>query len=176
MIGEAASTGLHGAGCLASNTLLEALVFGALTAAALRASHQDIPATRTTLTRVRAEHLPDLAARETAIKVIRATLARHAGVVRSGAGLETALETLDIIEAGADGDVTIENAVITARFIVEAALRRKESRGSHVRTDYPVAVDRLARRSSITLAGLALRTSASGHMADLAAAALRKPH
>lgn len=173
-VGEAASTGVHGANCLAGNSALDAIVFAARVAAAVAAL--PTPITAPTLTRVRADHLPDASARDTAIKVIRATLQRHAGVTRSGAGLATALDTLRIIAAGADGDIVIENAVITARFIVESALRRKESRGSHVRRDFPETVDTLARRSSVTAAGLSLRDTAAQHMAAVAAAAKRPIH
>jgi aspartate oxidase len=88
--------------------------------------------------------------------MVRATMAANAGVERNETGLVTALDTLSRIREGADGDIAVENAVLAARFIVECALRRRESRGAHCRSDYPDAKPE-ARSSSITLAGLELR-------------------
>jgi len=72
----------------------------------------------------------------------------------------------------ADGDRVIANATLAARFVAEAALRRKESRGAHFRRDHPQAVERLARRSSLTLRGLEL-TAPGGAAAALAGATSR---
>ena len=169
-IGEAASTGLHGANRLASNSLLEAVVLGARAAAAVAAelSAGTVASLPMRLTRRRASHLPDAGARQAAIALIRTLMARHAGVERNADGLQAALQALAHIEDHADGDRRIENAVLSARFVVEAALRRKESRGSHFRTDFPEPQDKLARRSFITLLGLGLR--AGGANSVLAAA------
>jgi L-aspartate oxidase len=84
-------------------------------------------------------------------------MAANAGVERNEAGLMTALDTLARVADGADGDLVIENAVLAARFIVECALRRRESRGAHFRSDFPHAEPKLARSSTITRAGLELR-------------------
>lgn len=160
--GEVACTGLHGANRLASNSLLEAVVFGARVAESVR---HDVPmsgAQPTVLSRQMASRLPDEGARVGALAVIRATMSANAGVERTGEGLKTALETLAHVEAEADGDPVIENAVIAARFVVEAALRRRESRGGHFRADHPETNPALAKSSSITLMGLGLRAGAGG--------------
>jgi L-aspartate oxidase len=81
-------------------------------------------------------------------------MAKHVGVEREERGLTTALETLAHIARHASGDRLIENAVLVARFVAECALRRRESRGAHYRTDYPEPKAEFQRRSSITLPGL----------------------
>jgi L-aspartate oxidase len=157
-VGEVASTGLHGANRLASNSLIEAVVFGARAAATIaREVAANGGAIEATPRRMKAGHLPDAGARATAIALIRATMAANAGVERHEAGLMTALDTLARVADGADGDLVIENAVLAARFIVECALRRRESRGAHFRSDFPHAEPKLARSSTITRAGLELR-------------------
>lgn len=148
-VGEVASTGLHGANRLASNSLLEAIVFGARVASDISQIKQRQASL--TMDRIQTNQRPDLTARESAIRSIRSTMARYAGVERDAEGLIKARETLSSLERAADGDRVIENAVLAARLIVECALRREESRGAHYRTDYPAADPTWQRRSFVTL-------------------------
>lgn len=166
VIGEGSSTGLHGANRLASNSLLEAVVFADRVAAAIA---RRAAAGSTALRREKAERLPDAGARNAAIAMIRFTMGENAGVVRNEAGLRTALAVLRDIGQAVDGDWVVANAALTGRFIVEAALRRKESRGAHYREDFPARDEARARRESMTLAGLNLRDSAMARGALTAA-------
>ena len=160
-VGEVTSTGLHGANRLASNSLLEAVVLGARAAADIGRLPRR-PTTQIELTRSKAAHLPDFAIRAEAVRIIRTTMSRYVGVERDGDGLSKALQTLGTISEAADGDPVIENTVLGARLITECALRRRESRGGHFRSDYPEPSPRWQRRSSITLAGLELRSALQG--------------
>ncbi|MCL4766693.1 MAG: L-aspartate oxidase [Hyphomicrobiaceae bacterium] len=156
--GEVASTGLHGANRLASNSLLETVVFGARVAADIARLERG-RTTQLELSRTRATHLPDFAARAEAIRIIRTTMSRHVGVEREAEGLDVALKTLVSVADAAEGDPVIGNAVLAARLVAECALRRKESRGAHYRRDFPHPSPRWQRRSAITLAGLDLRSA-----------------
>lgn len=155
-VGEVACTGLHGANRLASNSLLETVVFGARVAADIGRLERR-QTTRINLTRSEASHLPDFGMRSEALRMIRTIMSRYVGVERDAAGLTHGLQALDTIAEAAGGDPAVGNAIITARLITECALRREESRGGHYRTDYPEPRPGWQRPSSITLAGLELR-------------------
>src|SRR5690606_29342017 len=101
-VGEVASTGLHGANRLASNSLLEAIVFGARVASDISQIKQRQASL--TMDRIQTNQRPDLTARESAIRSIRSTMARYAGVERDAEGLIKARETLSSLERAADGD------------------------------------------------------------------------
>ncbi len=123
--GECASAGVHGANRLASNSLLEAAVFGARAgrAAALEVD----PATEP----LAARPAPDLA--PSALKRLRDAMSRDVGVERDAGGLSRALGVIRALEA-AHGDAP---TLTCARLIVEGALARRESRGAHFRLDFP---------------------------------------
>ena len=146
--GECASTGAHGANRLASNSLLEALVFGARIAehidftVPVRASSSPQPpklAPNTTIQQV----MP-------AMQKLRDCMARHVGVVRTRDGLEEAFKQLLRLERVAAGTPDLSNMVVTALMITAAAYQRTESRGSHFRSDFPEK-HAIAERSTLTL-------------------------
>jgi L-aspartate oxidase len=123
--GECASTGVHGANRLASNSLLEAAVFGRRAGRAAAAFAD--PATVS----LPARPAPDLP--EAALRDLRRSLSREAGVERNAEGLSRVLALIDDL-ARTHGEAPTLTA---ARLIVTGALARRESRGAHFRTDYP---------------------------------------
>ena len=150
--GEVASTGAHGANRLASNSLLEAVVFG--TRVANDIARVLPPAARTAQD---FEPLPSASHRaapradDAAVKLLRRTMTDDVGVIRDADSLSTALRTIATLEAEAGEDRRFANMVTTAKLIAAAALKREESRGAHFRSDYPQADPCLAKRSQITL-------------------------
>ena len=123
--GECASTGAHGANRLASNSLLEAAVFGAR---AGRAAAQAADPDTSPLPATPAPDLPDAA-----MQSLRRMMSRDAGVVRDGAGLRRLLAEIAALEAVHGHALPL----IAARLVAEGALTRRESRGAHFRADYP---------------------------------------
>jgi len=124
-IGECASTGAHGANRLASNSLLEAMVFAHRVAARLRdAAHQAASSAH-------AGRAPVVA--NDVLQDLRALMSADVGVVRDATGLHRACARIDdwIAMHGA------ANALVAARLLARAALTREESRGGHYRADFP---------------------------------------
>jgi len=169
--GEAASTGVHGANRLASNSLLEALVFGARVAASVAAA----PPPPARLARAITPP-PAGAGRLPApgegggelLRALRRLAWTEAGVERTAEGLERMLAALDRLEpsmaTGAgkadrtDPDELARrlggegrNLLLVARLVATAALARTESRGGHFRSDYPEPDPRWRRRLAIEL-------------------------
>lgn len=152
--GETACTGVHGANRLASNSLLEGLVFGHRVASSLAAC-PELPAglghgEQMGISLVEGlipwgcrleKCLPGLHdPRETdgLVEQLRRVMWDHAGLARQAHGLIRALDLIDQIEAQApEGALELGDMISVARLVVRAALARRESRGSHYREDYP---------------------------------------
>jgi L-aspartate oxidase len=140
--GECACTGVHGANRLASNSLLECLVFGRRAAhAALE--HGAASGNTHNLTRSHA-HPADLGA---AWPEDAATLMRTcAGLLRTAEDLRHADDVLGRMDKNRVDDVSSaisrRNATLTARLIICGALLREESRGAHQRSDFPHTEER----------------------------------
>jgi L-aspartate oxidase len=142
--GEASCSGLHGANRLASNSLLEGLVFGhrAGVAAAGRATGEPPRAVRVVGEGTGAD--PSHRLDEEDLRAsLRALLWRWVGIEREGGALAGALGAIGGWEAfawrvGADsvGRLVLLDMLAVARRVAEAALRREESRGTHFRRDY----------------------------------------
>ena len=137
-VGEVARTGVHGANRLASNSLLEGLVFAERVARDLAgvAPLKAVPAVK----RWAVPPFSDRGAAQVAADRVREVMWHHAGIARTARGLRTAVSDLAEIESRLPVGATEElNLVQTARLIVGAAQRRKESRGGHYRSDFPRA-------------------------------------
>ena len=144
-IGEAACTGVHGANRLASNSLLEGLVFGRTSAERLNRS---IPAREATPT-LPIQTSSDMQVTATASpgmkrKAMQQLMSRYVSVVRDAAGIETAIkeiERLATVPRGEEIDLREQwisaNTALASLAIAQAALLRKESRGAHFRSDFP---------------------------------------
>ncbi len=139
--GEVSRTGVHGANRLASNSLLEALVFGEIVGKDLKAELGP-PACPVPLPEAAAipaaasSWLPD----PDDEAVLRQAVSRGLGVFRDAAGLSRLLRTVDELSPKARRG-ELRNMVLVARLVAAAALSRKESRGSHRRSDDPRADD-----------------------------------
>ena len=137
-VGEVARTGVHGANRLASNSLLEGLVFAERVARDMASANAvEKPPT---IAKWRVPPLADRGAAQVAADEIRAVMWENAGIARTARGLRTALERLEDIGRRLPAGATEElNMLQTAQLVAEAALMRKESRGGHYRADYPRA-------------------------------------
>lgn len=137
-VGEVSRTGVHGANRLASNSLLEGLVFAERVARDMigRKPLSKLPPA----TRWNVPVLADRGAAQVSADLVREIMWRDAGVIRTAARLRAAQERLAQIEKRLPVGATEElNLVQTAQLVVEGALRRRESRGGHYRSDYPRA-------------------------------------
>jgi L-aspartate oxidase len=132
-LGEVASTGVHGANRLASNSLLEGLVFSALTARDIEAADLTVrPGSWTSgLHELPLDWVPE-------IDDVRQLMWDQVGVERSGPGLCDALATLDELRQPLCKSVPGRVAFEVATLVTVAALRRPESRGGHHRADHPL--------------------------------------
>ncbi|HEY4129664.1 MAG TPA: L-aspartate oxidase [Gemmatimonadaceae bacterium] len=137
-VGEVARTGVHGANRLASNSLLEGLVFAERVARDLASNRRITRLPKATKWKVPA--LVDRGAAQVAADAIRDVMWGYAGIARTARGLRTALEQLaEIGEQLPEGATEEVNMLQTAELVVGAALMRKESRGGHYRADFPRA-------------------------------------
>jgi L-aspartate oxidase len=154
-VGEVASTGLHGANRLASNSLLEAVVFGARAATDIATLDRNGRCAPTVdvkrITRAGEGTVHD---HTSAMAKLRRTMTAQVGVIRDAGGLGEAVATLRQIEHEAGDDRILANMALAARFIAGSALLRHESRGAHARSDFPATSPALAERSFLSLAEL----------------------
>jgi L-aspartate oxidase len=135
-VGEVARTGVHGANRLASNSLLEGLVFAERVARDLESTPRRFPVPRAR--RWEVPPLEDRGAAQVAADEVRALMWEHASIARTARGLRSCLKALDAVEGRLPAGATEErNLLDTARLIAQAALLRKESRGGHFRSDFP---------------------------------------
>jgi L-aspartate oxidase len=157
--GEVACTGVHGANRLASNSLLEGLVFGARAGIAMKGARgsrgpagSGVPGGSRGSPTVAASAGSGTTDGVLRADEIQALMWQHVGLFRDRAGLETVLSVLepawrqlrDQLAAGAllsAEDWRSASVLTVGRLVARAALRREESRGAHYRTDYPTRDD-----------------------------------
>ena len=155
--GEAACTGVHGANRLASNSLLEGLVFGARAGDAMQQEAQAAPLKAgrvlapsqpaASVTSQVGHDVPQTAntlAEPLAFDDVRDVMWRQAGLFRTREGLSSAVATLERasdvtadLSQGDVGQLRTANLTTVALLVARAALRREESRGGHFRADFP---------------------------------------
>lgn len=164
--GETAATGVHGANRLASNSLLEGLVFGARAGIAMG---KDAPGSKKS-----SGHLPGVPAPKSwnnsaeksaekakskpaasgALTQLRELMWKYAGILRNGKELKAAIEalrTMEIPQSGKNGrsDHELHNLHVLGSLIARGALTREESRGSHYRADFPFRDDEKFQKHSL---------------------------
>jgi L-aspartate oxidase len=142
--GEAASNGVHGANRLASNSLLEGVVFGARAGRAMRKEAGALPPSDPP-----APRFPSMSAAE-----VRNLAWEYCGVLRHGDGLREAERRLHqeasaTLTDPARSHFELRNIYDVARLIAQCALAREESRGGHFRLDFPQKEDRFQKHSSV---------------------------
>lgn len=152
-VGECAATGVHGANRLASNSLLEAAAFGRRTG---QAAGRETPNERKVARIVEGGVLSD-----GALQRLRDGMSADCGVIRDATGLKRLLVLIGDIDAARKDAL----ALTACRLIVEAALKRHESRGGHYRSDYPEtakkAVHTRLKRSDPVFAAMLATTAAT---------------
>jgi len=145
--GEVSSTGAHGANRLASNSLLEAVVYAARIAEDIAGRAISAP------TRLLVE---SPAPRDTALpalseKTLRAMMTSHVGVIRDGDRLAEAVRAFAKLEREA-GSLALRNMATSALLVAASAWTRRESRGAHYRSDHATETTALAHRTMTMLA------------------------
>ncbi|MCH7821996.1 MAG: L-aspartate oxidase [Proteobacteria bacterium] len=168
--GEVATTGIHGANRLASNSLLEALVYARRVATEIARSpavRAERPAPPPAEPRISPDTAP--AQVDDIIDSTRKIMSQNVGVLRCGDGLASALSQLSELDRDIQsllvqgtsscppsGNRVIRwsearNLLLVARMVTQAALQRTESRGAHYRDDYPAPAAKWKRRQSLTV-------------------------
>jgi L-aspartate oxidase len=146
-IGECAHTGLHGACRLASNSLLEGVVFGARAAAAVQHAELLRPAQVVPWAPGDATDSDDAIVVALNWDEVRRFMWSYVGIVRSDKRIERARHRIELMRQEIDeyywdfrvtsDMVELRNLALVAHLVIESARRRKESRGLHYTLDYP---------------------------------------
>lgn len=157
--GEVACTGVHGANRLASNSLLEGLVYGARAARNMRDEPSGVrsqaagvmakpPAANTNGSSTNVENFT---------RKVQALMWQYVGVVRDGKGLRQVVTELKGMEehvpppSGGRPALEAGNIVQTGLLIARSALAREESRGAHYRIDYPLKNETKFHKHSVVI-------------------------
>lgn len=148
--GEVSSTGLHGANRLASNSLLEGLVFGLRAGrnasnAALSESDVFTAHTIDSSPRSPAENIEEPLRVDDLLNSLTSEMWRNVGIERNAADLLAALHQVDFWdryvgrrEFSTVAGWELQNMLLVARTVIHAAMKREETRGTHSRSDFPL--------------------------------------
>ncbi|MFC5068401.1 L-aspartate oxidase [Flaviflagellibacter deserti] len=165
--GEVASTGVHGANRLASNSLLEAIVFAARIADDVNGEivPSSVSPADGDATAVAALLAPDTPA----MMELRRIMSRQVGVLRDADGIASALAHLRAIDRDRAAPQALRRMAIAGLLVASPAWARHESRGGHARTDYPDANPSLQHRTILTLdKARAIADEAAQHVIEAA--------
>ena len=154
--GEASATGLHGANRLASNSLLEAIVYGARIAkdvGGLEPIPEHLaPYEGIEWNEIEGNNVEKRLRNLKAVQKLRLIMSKYVGVERDEKGLKKALKKIQYLEENAKGVTrSFLNMTSSATLVAASALLRKESRGAHFRTDFLEQNAKYADNSEITL-------------------------
>ena len=160
--GEVSSTGAHGANRLASNSLLEAVVYAARIAEDIDGHDFGRPRLSDAKEPARNGAMPADAEMN-----LRQMMSSHVGVIRNHDGLTEAVRAFAALEASAS-NIALRNMATTALLVATAAWARHESRGAHYRSDYPKEDPAMRRRTmTILSAARAVASEAAGSAVSL---------
>jgi L-aspartate oxidase len=152
--GEVACTGVHGANRLASNSLLEGLVYGARAARAMQSEMRSSRPAPNATSKPAVPRNGSSSETEKFIQKVQAMMWQHVAVVRDGKMLKQAVNDLTAMQeqlpkSGDRRSYEAANILQTGLLIARSALAREESRGAHYRLDYPLKNDREFNRHSV---------------------------
>ena len=138
--GEVAATGVHGANRLASNSLLEALVFGKIVAQEINKEpfKQQSDIVSSSFIKTYKEKTRSKIRAKKFIWQLRSTMMRNLGIVRNQTSILKGLTEIIRIERESRGlSAKLNDMILVSKFIIVGAMKRVESRGCHLRYDYP---------------------------------------
>jgi L-aspartate oxidase len=152
--GEAAATGVHGANRFPSNSLLEALVYGARAGKAMREEPKRAHKAERKEKKAASQNGPVEAGMEELIAQIQDIMWKGAGIVRTRAGMQQAIKLLEELSPRVAHPRTrraheAANLHLAGLLVARSALAREESRGAHYRTDFPGHDDKKFLKHSV---------------------------
>jgi L-aspartate oxidase len=146
--GEASATGVHGANRLASNSLLEALVFGKIVANEINKEplKQNAEVISSSFIRTYKEKTKNKIRAKKFIWQLRSTMMRNLGIVRNQASIAKGLSDIIRIERESRGmSAKLNDMILVSKFIICGAFKREESRGCHLRSDFTEENDKFLK-------------------------------
>jgi L-aspartate oxidase len=156
--GEVACTGVHGANRLASNSLLEGLVYGTRAAKSMCEELREGSNRAGLMGGAVTSRNGNTAEAEQFIRKVQSLMWQHVGVVRDGKSLRQVIADLAELQSHAPQPLSrvareAANIVETGLLIARSALAREESRGAHYRLDFPLKNDSTFRKHSVVVGG-----------------------